>query len=106
MTFVNIGILQTSSKITAIEVLIEPSFLSITGVEHVEIKVVESPKCAKCKYYDESVEHYLLHCKAYQTRTDSDEEENQRRYERHRKALMKSKQRRGSGRLCSENGKT
>jgi hypothetical protein len=29
------------------------------------IKVVESPKCAKCKNYDESVEHFLLHCNAY-----------------------------------------
>jgi ribonuclease HI len=29
------------------------------------IKVVESPKCARCKIYNESVEHYLLHCKAY-----------------------------------------
>lgn len=29
------------------------------------IKVVQSPKCPSCKTYDESVEHYLLHCDAY-----------------------------------------
>ncbi|KIL54442.1 hypothetical protein M378DRAFT_40172, partial [Amanita muscaria Koide BX008] len=29
------------------------------------IKVVQSPKCSRCKTYDESVEHYLLHCDAY-----------------------------------------
>jgi hypothetical protein len=29
------------------------------------IKVVDSPKCGNCKIFDESVEHYLLHCRAY-----------------------------------------
>ncbi|KIL54719.1 hypothetical protein M378DRAFT_18621 [Amanita muscaria Koide BX008] len=29
------------------------------------IKVTDSPKCTSCKTHDESVEHYLLHCKAY-----------------------------------------
>lgn len=29
------------------------------------IGVVESPKCTNCKTFDETVEHYLLHCGAY-----------------------------------------
>ena len=29
------------------------------------IKVVDTPRCPKCNKYDETVEHFLLHCEAY-----------------------------------------
>jgi hypothetical protein len=55
---------ELSRKGTSIWTQLKTGHVSLNKYLH-RIKVVNSPKCAKCKTYDESVEHFLLHCKAY-----------------------------------------